>query len=381
MLAQKLGIEAVYNNFKDYGYTTLVDSMTTANGTVLSDINLSPMALGGLTKGVTVRDHTQAYATLANEGMTSKGRTYSVVRDSTGKVILDNREEHEVKYSESTAAILTNLLTHVVNGPYGTGGAVSFWRNYGVQMAGKTGTTNDKKDVYFSGYTPDLVACCWYGYDNNKVITTAGNCAASLFNSVFNEIYKYYTENGIEYTQKFEVPSSVVTDVQICTLSGKLATDACKNDFYHKNGGMSCVTTAYFNRYDVPTEECDTHIMCLWDKETKARCLDGCNCPEEDLIEVGMRKLTLADRALHGSVPIADAQYIYMEVPDGYVYPTNPDVPFFQNALPEDTNFGISVARAPANRVCLKHLHDDEIIVEDESGDASEEESSEEEEE
>ncbi len=354
-LCEDMGVETVFNNFKDYGYTTLVDSMTLASGAVLSDIGTSPLALGGLTYGVTVRDHTQAYATLANGGVTSKARTYSVVRDSTGKVILDNVEEHHVKYSESTAAVLTNLLTHVVGGPYGTGTRVSFWRNYGVDCAGKTGTTNDKRDVYFAGYTPDFVATCWYGYDLNNVITASGNPAAGLFNSVFDEIYKYYTEHGIEYTKKFETPSSVVK-VEYCTVSGKIPTDACRADLCAKNTGLSCVATGLCSKYDAPTEYCDAHVMVQWDKETGALCLDGCNCPEENLIEVGLRKVSRNDRNLRDGVVVVDAQYLYVEVPRGYVYPTDPNVPFYQNLLPEGYGLGISVTEKPANRICLEHL-------------------------
>ncbi len=346
-LCEDMGVDAVFDNFKDFGYTSLVDA----------DINSAPLALGGLTYGVSVREHTQAYATLANSGVTSKARTYSVVRDSTGKVILDNSEEHRVKFSESTAAIMTKLLTHVVSGPYGTAvSRVNFWRKYGVEVAGKTGTTNNKKDVYFSGYTPDFVASCWYGYDLNNVITSSGNPAASLWNSVFDEIYKYYTENKIEYTKSFKMPSSVVTNVEYCTVSGKLPTDACRNDLCHKNGGINCISRGTFNKYDVPTEYCDVHIMVQWDKDTGALCLEDCYCPQDNLVEVGMRKLTIADRALHGKVLITDAQYIFMEVPEGYIYPTDPNVPFFQNALPEDLNFGISVFEKPANRVCLEHM-------------------------
>lgn len=356
-LCEEMGVETVYNNFKSYGYTTLVDSLTLANGTILSDINTSPMALGGLTYGVTVRDHTQAYATLANSGITSKARTYSEVRDSTGKVILDNSEEHEVMYSESTAAILTELLTHVVSGSYGTAvSRVTFWKNYDLEVAGKTGTTNDKKDVYFAGYTPDFVACCWYGYDRNNVITASGNPAASLWNSVFNEIYKYYEENDIEYKKTFDVPATIVSDVEYCAVSGKKPTDACRNDLYVKQGGMECVLKGTFNIYEVPTEECDVHVMVQWDQVTGAVCLDGCACPQSNLISVGLRKLSLTDRALYGSVKVSDAQYIYMDVPEGYIYPTDPNVPFFQNMLPLDTSFGYSVSEKPANRVCTEHL-------------------------
>ncbi len=369
-LCQEMGVENVYNNFKSYGYTSLVDSLTLSNGTVLSDINTAPMALGGLTKGVSVREHTQAYATLANSGITSKARTYSVVRDSTGKTILNNDENHEIKYSESTVAVVTDHLNHVVTGSYGTARSrINFYKSYGVEVAGKTGTTDDKKDVYFSGYTPDLVACCWYGYDNNKVITASGNPAASLWNSVFNEIYKYYKANNIPYTKEFNVPSSVVTDVEYCTVSGKLATDACRNDLYHMNGGMSCIAKGTFSKLDVPTEYCDRHVMVRWDKVTKAICLDGCSCPEENLISVGLRKLTIADRALQGNVVVGDAQYTYMDVPEGYVYPTSTSVAFFQNLFPEGLSFGAYGTDKPANRVCSEHLHSNTIPDEPDNSD------------
>ncbi|MBO5869770.1 MAG: transglycosylase domain-containing protein [Clostridia bacterium] len=375
-LCEDMGVETVYNNFKDYGYTTLVDSKTTANGTVVSDINSAPLALGGLTYGITVREHTQAYATLANKGVTSKARTYSVVRDSSGKIILDNSEEHRVKYSESTTAVLTDLLTHVVGGPYGTGGSVGFWRKYGVQCAGKTGTTNDNRDVYFAGYTPDLVACCWYGYDLKAVIPAAGNAAPRLWNSVFDEIYKYYDEHNIEYTKNFDVPSSVVQNVEYCTISGKIPTEACRKDLCAQNGGLSCIAYGTCTKNDVPTEYCDAHVMVEWDKETGAICLDGCDCPEENLVEVGLRKIDIHDRLLKGLVSVVDAQYIYIEVPDGYVYPEDPDVPFFQSLLPEGYNVGVSVTTKPANRVCLEHFEGNDEDDENDENDESQDENS-----
>ncbi|MBO4452615.1 MAG: transglycosylase domain-containing protein, partial [Clostridia bacterium] len=266
-----LGLENVFNNLIDSGYTTLVNSVSLANGTVLTDIGLSPLALGSFTYGVTVREHTQAYATLANDGITSKSRTYTTVRDSKGTVILENKEVHKVLYSETTAATITSLLQDVVVGEFGTGRKkIDFYSKYNVQVAGKTGTTNDKKDVYFCGYTPDFVATCWYGYDNNKAITASGNCAAQLWNSVFDEIYSYYSKNGLGYSKKFTLPSSLVSGVEYCTLSGKLATDACRNDLYYLQGGTSCVAKGVFKRSEVPTKYCDCHVMCKWDKKTKA---------------------------------------------------------------------------------------------------------------
>ena len=351
-----LGVENVYANLKKSGYTTLVDSAVSSSGAVLTDIGLSPLSLGSFTYGLTVREHTQAYATLANEGVTSKARTYSIVRDSKGKVILDNREQHEVQYQDSTAYITTDLLMNVVSGPHGTGRArIRFGKSRGIEVAGKTGTTNDSKDLYFSGYTPDLVGACWYGYDNNKAITASGGAAAMLWNSVFEEIYSYYDRNNIKYTKKFPVPPSVVTDVEYCTISGKLATDACRKDLCAMQGGLSCIGHGTFLKSDVPTEYCDVHVMCKWDKVTGGLCLDGCDCPEENLIDAGFRKMTLKDRMLYGNVKVEDAQYIYMDVPEGYIYPTDVNVPFFQGLLPDGVGFGYSVKERPANRICSEH--------------------------
>ena len=373
-----LGVENVYNNLLDTGYYSLVDSVTLPNGVVLSDINASPLALGSFTYGVTVRENTQAYAALANGGKAVNGRTYSLVRDSQGRVILDNPDTQKVLYREATSQIITSLLKRVVNGPYGTArGRINFYPAYGVEVAGKTGSTNDNKDVYFCGYTPDYVAACWYGYDNGKALSSGANNAASLWNSVFNEIYKYMRENNIEYTRNFDM-NSVVTNVEYCTVSGKLATDACRADLYAQNGGMGCISHGTFERTEVPTEYCDVHVMVKWDKKTGGVCVDGCNCPKDDVVEVGLRKMKLGDRNLADRVNVFDAQYIYLEVPKGYVYPTDPNVPFFQNLLPEDKPyaFGYSVNERPANRVCTEHyksapVPSDTSGPDDTSGEAS----------
>ncbi len=351
-LCNQMGVDTVYQNFKSYGYTTLADSVKLESGAVLSDIDVSPMALGGMTYGVTVREHTQAYSTLANGGMTSKARTYSVVRDSTGRVILDNSEKHDVKYRETTSVILTNLLTHVVTS--GTAASsIDVGKKYNIDVAGKTGTTNDKKDVYFAGYTPDLVACCWYGFDNNKAITASGNPAARLWNSVFTEIYKYYSENSISYTSRFVLPSSV-KEIKICSISGKRAVEGlCDHDAFK---GSDCVTTAVFDNLDLPNSYCDVHVSVPTCATTGALCFDGHNnCIRGE--NIVLRKLDISDRSLIGNIVVQDAGYIYVDIPYGYTFPTDPKVPFFQNLLPEGITMGVAPSDTViANRVCTDHI-------------------------
>ncbi len=362
---ESLGIKNVYNNMLKYGFTTLVENHISANGTHFSDAALSPLSLGSFTFGVTVREMTQAYACLANEGVTSEARTYSVVRDAMGNILLDNTNRNQdVMYSEETAYMITRLIQNVIESPTGTGHRyIDFHRDFdGLEIVGKTGTTNDDKDLYFCGYTPDLVAACWYGYDNNKTITTGGGAAATLWNNTFRMIYQYYEDNGISYQKTFDQPNTISyagdTGLRICTISGKVATEACERDAAHILGGEGSVVTSdfYYVRSEMPTEPCDKHISVKWDTKTEAICMPGCGCPETDLIDVSFRLTTKEARCFERGMPITDAQYVYIEVPEDYVYPASTGVPFFRNLYYKDEYPGYSAGNDyPYNRFCSEH--------------------------
>ena len=365
----RLGVDQVYDNMLKYGFTTLVDNHTSSNGTVFSDAALSPLSLGSFTFGVTVREMTQAYACLANNGVTSKARTYSMVRDALGNVILDNSNDNqEILYSEETAYMITRLLQNVITSSTGTGYRyIKFYKNFdGLEVVGKTGTTNDDKDLYFCGYTPDLVGACWYGYDNNKTITTGGGAAATLWDSVFQLIYEYYEEEGIRYRRNFEQPNTIAyakdTGLRICTISGKLATDACDRDIAVVVDGEASVVTSdfYYIRSEAPTEYCDKHVPVQWDTVTKAICLPGCLCPQENLITVSFRLKEKEERCFHSDLRIADTQYIIIPVPDNYEFPTKRSQPFFMNLYNREEDHEeypghTSGATYPYNRFCSEH--------------------------
>lgn len=350
---RELGIPKVYNHLtKDLGFTTLVDS----------DRSEAPLALGGLTYGVTVMEMTQGYTALANEGVWSEARLYTKVLNVNDEVLLENNIEQEMVYNETTAYIMGRLLKSTVHESGGTGyKAISLKDNVpGLEICGKTGTTTSKRDYYFAGYTPDFVGCCWYGYDNNKTINTSSqNPAALLWDYTFNKIYEYMDENDIEYSLEFDRPASVIT-AEYCTLSGQLVTDACLNDAAHViSNRSSCVATGYFTIDTLPSSECNTHIMVRWDPDTQAICLPGCQC--ENTIELGFR---YAPRAFLKQVKVTDAQYTFMDVPDNYIYPSDPSLAFYYNLagfyLDEDGNklryqFGTSNVELPYNRICMEH--------------------------
>lgn len=151
---------------------------------VEEDCAYSPMALGSLTYGVTVREMCQAYCAFVNDGIFTYSRTYTKVLDSNGQVILNNEPKSHVAFSKNTADNICNMLQNAVAA--GTGGMANF---SGMAVAGKTGTTSDSKDRYFCGFTPYYVAAVWTGYDTPEVMYFYSNPAGQIWKSVMQPLH------------------------------------------------------------------------------------------------------------------------------------------------------------------------------------------------
>lgn len=148
-LADAVGMRKVLNLASSLGITTLDDS---------KDNNLAA-ALGGLTNGVKPIDMAVAYGTLANGGVKVKPVAITKIVDRNGQVVEENSTEEQRVVDPKYAYVITNMLESVMSG--GTGGGASIGR----PAAGKTGTTDESKDAWFVGHTPDLVAAVWMGDD------------------------------------------------------------------------------------------------------------------------------------------------------------------------------------------------------------------------
>ena len=140
------------------GMTSLVDRLVTSWG-VASDIDVFPMALGGLTTGVTPLEMAGAYQIYANGGYYTEPYAYTQVLDADGDVLLTRDTTPRRVISPETATIVNRLMQRVTTGPYGTGGAAPF-NQASYPVAGKTGTTDDDKDQWFMGITPYYVTAC-----------------------------------------------------------------------------------------------------------------------------------------------------------------------------------------------------------------------------
>lgn len=339
-LVQMLTPEYVYDTLKNrFNFNFLVDNKVMANGQVKSDVDLAPLALGGMTYGVTIYELTGAYGMLANKGIYCKPRAYVQVLDQSNNIIIDNRSpKRDPVISEETAAIMTQMLRRVVD--YGTAKTLAMKNK--IQVAAKTGTTNDDKDKTFVGYTPYYLCGVWFGYDNPQSLARFGfPPALNLFNTVMDKIH---TEFGLyDNPAAFDIPPTVVT-AQYCKDSGMMPSAACKADLRGNR-----IETGYFAKGMEPINECTAHVLVDFCEDYK--CVAGPECPNTRKVAL-IRNET---REFPIQVWVADAQFTYRDVPVNYIYPSDTTKPFYANILKPGTYVGTSGAERPYNSFCSAH--------------------------
>jgi 1A family penicillin-binding protein len=196
---------------------------------------------------VTMLSLVSAYGTFANEGVLAEPRLIRRVTTADGTVLYESEiAAHEV-IDPGTAHLVTSMLEDVVDA--GTAAQV---RSLGFRRpaAGKTGTTNDYRDAWFVGYTTSLVTGVWVGYDQPRTIM-AGGYAAQLAVPLWTRFMNVATSG--DRSRPFPRPDSIVA-AEICPLSGKLATDACRRA--HDNHTY----IEHFTEGTVPGELCPYHF-------------------------------------------------------------------------------------------------------------------------
>lgn len=206
-LANQVGPDKPLYYAQQMGISTLV-----LRGSV-NDRNLA-MSLGGLTRGVTPLEIASAFGVLANQGVRAEPMAIIKVADRNGKVLEENQSREKVVVNERSAYLLTDMMKGVVS--HGTGAAA----NIGRPAAGKTGTTNDYKDAWFVGFTPDLSAAVWMGNDNEGHLggITGGYIPATIWRSFMLEATAKYP------VRDFVRPSGIVS-ATISTKDGLLIND------------------------------------------------------------------------------------------------------------------------------------------------------------
>lgn len=119
-------------------------------------------SIGGFTYGFTVQEMTAAYSTLANGGKYNEPYLISKITDAAGNIIWEHKVKPVKVFSPQTSYQLSSMLQNVLNG------TATYTRDRiqgNFRVAGKTGTTNDDKDLWFVGYTPNISIGTWGGFD------------------------------------------------------------------------------------------------------------------------------------------------------------------------------------------------------------------------
>lgn len=240
---------------------------------VPDDIAYSPLAVGGLTNGVSVLELTAAYSAIANDGIYIKPHTYTKVCDMDGNVLLEHKNETNVVLSEKAAHTTMSTLRSVVT--HGTGGGA--WLSSGTQTAGKTGTTDDDKDRWFVGLSPYYTAAVWVGYDTPKTITGYGaNPALTLWRAVMEPVHNKLEKKSFNLPKADNSGATTVLEptvvVTICEDSGLLPGDLCALDYR----GSRVIETEV-KEDEVPTEVCTAHQYVTVDTSTGMAA--NSNCP------------------------------------------------------------------------------------------------------
>ena len=208
-----------------------------------TDVARSPMSVGALTNGVRLIDITSAYEIFGNGGQYYEPTFISRIIDNTGEVIYSHNFVGEMVISESSAYVMNRMMETVVSSSRGTGRLA---RLDGVELIAKTGTTNDWKDLWFIGCTPEYVTGLWIGYDTPADLGTSVS-SAKIWKNVFGEI----AESGTLKTFK---SSPNVVQRQYCTETGLIAGNNCTSTStgFYKKTNIPAVCSGDHIKQDVP---------------------------------------------------------------------------------------------------------------------------------
>lgn len=343
----------------------------------VSDVNFAAIALGGMTKGISPLEMTGAYSSIANKGTYIKPTTFTKIEDGEGKVIYEQTPFQQRVVNENVAFVVQDMMRSGATTGLASSAAFSPG-NKAIPTAGKTGTTSNKFDAWFVGFTPYYSAAVWIGNDMNMELSDGSKISALFWKDVMKtahadlppksfDVPKAMVQASVDTTSgkkpsnlssmdprgtvinEWFVPGTVPTETddihvtaEICSVSGKVATEYCPPSLvmtkvfinrkvpYHPSenieGGKALQVRDY--RYQVPTGKCDIHtaqtleipgIGSLFSSIKTEPSLEGSRVIMEpavaQLIDGSTMKLAVGTVIMpDGTVQLSDGTMIYVHM-------------------------------------------------------------------
>lgn len=263
-----IGSDRSLKFLKGLGVSSVVETGAT------NDMNPAALALGGMSRGISPLEMAAAYGAFGNQGLYVEPRPYSKITNRRGEAIIDHESYSNQAMDPAVAWLITDMLRTTVTNGIANRAAIA-----AQPVAGKTGTTSDKYDAWFVGFTPQYSASLWIGCDVGIELAEGSGAATRVWSKVMQQICEG-TERGSFHSAPSNITSKVIdstsgllpssysstrseyfisgtepttTDtasrpVYICPLSGHLATPYCPTRIlFNPDGG------------DKPTYYCNLH--------------------------------------------------------------------------------------------------------------------------
>ncbi|MFV7791096.1 penicillin-binding protein 1A [Aliarcobacter lanthieri] len=185
-LVTDVGVDITTNDLKRYGFKDVVNNLSVTLGSM----------------SVSLVEFSQAYTIFSNNGVQTKPYIVEQIINKDGKGVTFEPIKAEINPSEQSY-LITSILKDVVTKGTGRRAAVD-----GIELAGKTGTTNDNIDAWFCGYSPSIQTIVWFGNDNNKPMRKS-ETGSTLAAPAFSYFFKKYLELYPEIPRTFTKPENV----------------------------------------------------------------------------------------------------------------------------------------------------------------------------
>jgi len=333
-LCNKMEAKNVFKLLKEnFGF----DSLAEREGNI-TDIALAPMALGQLSRGVSLLKLTESFSVFPGEGVLREAVSYYKIIDYNNKVLLEKSPQKKSVFDVATTRIMNQMLMNVTE--YGTAKSITLKTK--VNTAGKTGTSGGSKEKMFVGYTPYYTAGIWCGYDGSDK-SVSGQSHLKVWDDIMLAIH-----DGVLEEKPREFSTEGLYYLPYCKDSGG---EYCEKCMYDPRGNR--MEWGYFSEDNRPQGECSRHVKLLYDTETKGIACQGCS--NDSLTYVSL--IYIHDRSFPKEITITDAEYVCRDI-DRYIpYPIDYALPYFYYSIPEGVYVGRSKGKKQFNSGCYIHMN------------------------